>query len=512
MNPKNLPVLFRIALLPIVIHLIYQAEASVSLLALLLIFFAMGTDALSSIISSVLSKWRAKRITPASSTIPPTGSFLEPVADKLLIWGVLLTFAFRSWIWLIPLAVFILRDMIVNILLLYASRDNISIREEPYRQMMKYIQYGIILAIIGRDYLFYLGHFTGMNWLLLAAFALAIAAVGMAVASVVHHSASYRQKVAGQNINLQGEKQGEKKNKSNMIILANRKSGLYHDRYRRHLLRIFARRRNAPLYTLSRGKDLFAPLAGRITRAQQIILAGGDGTFERALNNPLFRGKSLGFFPLGSGNALYAYFYRGKRFEYLRSRFSFREVPLDIIELQWKSSTNDSHRESRYTTFFSTGIDAEVARLRRTRDTGFWGYAAASLRAVFLGKGSWPVELIVDGKKQAFSGCTALTIGKVPYYGFALRSLVGDVNPHDGMLYGVAIVNTHARIWDKAARAVGLLLTSMNLVRPPLVHFKGKEIVIRSMRAFPLQAGGDFIADVREVRCHVARTQKVLAV
>ncbi len=497
MGWKNIPTLLRIALLPVVLLFIGEARAGASLIAITLILIALGTD----ILDSMFSRWYAQRV--SSSHLPlPTGSFLEPVADKLLIWGVLLSFAFRSWIWLIPLTTFIIRDLAVNILLLYASRDNISIREEPYRQAMKYIQYTLVLALTGKDYFFYRGHFAS-GILLLAALLLALAAIGLAVAAVAHHLISYRQKVSLRA--AQEDELRKKAKKGSMIILANRKSGSYRDHYRRHLLRIFTRRRNAPLYLLSRGKNLFAPLSRRIKNAQQVILAGGDGTFERALNDPLFRGKSLGFFPLGSGNALYAYFYRGKRFEYLRSRFAFRETPLDIVRLQWDSKTRD-------TTFLALGIDAEVIRLRRRRDAGFGGYVAASLRAAFPRKTRWPAEVFVDGKKYFFPGCTAITIGKVPYYGFGLRSLLGDVLPDDGRLYGVAVVNTHARVWDKAARLAGLLLSSMNLLRPPLVPFQGKEIIIRSRIPVPLQAGGDFVDYVKEVRCSVGRKQKVLVV
>ena len=71
-------------------------------------------------------------------------------------------------------------------------------------------------------------------------------------------------------------------------------------------------------------KNMYENIEQKIKDDQQIIIAGGDGSFESALNYKPFWKKRLGFFPLGAGNAFYSYFYKGKRFEYLRSWFQFR--------------------------------------------------------------------------------------------------------------------------------------------------------------------------------------------
>ena len=124
--------------------------------------------------------------------------------------------------------------------------------------------------------------------------------------------------------------------KEDLMILANKRARGYKDKYRRRLLKVFAKRRKASVIHLPPKKKMFEDLGNKIKENQQIIIAGGDGSFEGALNYKPFNDKLLGFFPMGAGNAFYSYFYKGKRFEYLRSRFNFREMKLDVLELEWE--------------------------------------------------------------------------------------------------------------------------------------------------------------------------------
>ncbi len=302
------------------------------------------------------------------------------------------------------------------------------------------------------------------------------------------------------------KKVGRELRLENSIILANTTARGYHDAYRRHLLRLFARRRKARIIYLPLKPNMYAGIRSKLKSRPHCIVAGGDGSFESALNHPAFNHKSLGFFPLGAGNSFYSYFYQGKRFEYLRSRFPFRETELDVLELEWDVGTIQ-------TTFLSLGLDAEVLRLTPSRTKhGLKDYIQASVRALFQAQAEYHWKIIVDGVNHTFTNGVTLTMGKIPYYGFGLRSLVGEIDSQDSRVYGVAVVNSYPAVFNKLIRLWGLVLAQLNLGRLPLVAFQGREILIESTAPFPLQAGGEFLGYATYVKVKVKRKQKVLVI
>jgi len=122
---------------------------------------------------------------------------------------------------------------------------------------------------------------------------------------------------------------GKKIEHEKLAILANKKAGGYKNGYRRRLLEKFAKKRNAPIFFFPMNrKDMLIGSEEKVKDYDQVVIAGGDGSFDSALNHTPLNHKTLGFFPLGAGNALYAYFYRGKRFEYLRSRLVLEKQSL----------------------------------------------------------------------------------------------------------------------------------------------------------------------------------------
>ena len=321
----------------------------------------------------------------------------------------------------------------------------------------------------------------------------------LGVVSIIHYGYVYAKR-------LKTRKQsGKIVEQEKMVILANRRSGGYHDKYRRYLLDIFAKRRNAAVYFLS-DENMFKDLEKKIGAAKNIIIAGGDGTFEAALNYPPFHDRSLGFFPLGAGNSFYSYFYRGKRFEYLRSRFRFREVLLDVLELSWDHGKQE-------TLFFGAGVDAEVVKLIKNKKRhSFSDYFAAGAKAAFDSRMQYDLECSIDGKKYRWKNCINIIVGKVPYIGFGIRSLLGKSGEDDGCFSAILCVNTHSPIFNKALRLWGMFLTQMGLVKAPLISLRGKALVMKSAKEFPLQAGGDFIGYTKQIQVKVKRKQKVLMI
>ncbi|MDO8656381.1 MAG: CDP-alcohol phosphatidyltransferase family protein [Nanoarchaeota archaeon] len=487
MSLANTITLFRLAMAPLIFYLLFQESTLASGIALLLFVAA--------VLSDVLDGYIARK----RNEITRLGSFLDPFADKILLYSLLLAFFLQNLFWFWIIALFLFRDATVIVIRWIASRDAVLIPEEKYRKVRSMSLFGILLSLL--LYHFFVYHYTlsGMwvTWVISMMFTLF--SIFLSFISIIKHILIYGQGVYNRR------KSGKAIPAENILILANKKSSGYHDRYRRRLLRVFAKRRNALLHYLPHTANMFFGISVVVTKIIHIIIAGGDGSFESALNYAPFQKKSLGFFPLGSGNAFYSYFYKGKRFEYLRSRFPFREMELDVLELEWDG-------KKIQTTFVCVGSDAEVIHYRQPGKLGFLGYLKSSLKVALQVKAQHSFEGSIDRKKFTFENCVNLTLAKIPYYGFNLRSITGIVHPTDKKVYGTAIVNTHAQLWNKPVRVLGLLIAAMNLNRPPLVPLKGKKIVVRSQIPFPVQAGGEFLGYTKEIQVKVVRTQKVLVI
>ncbi len=476
MSWQNSIILFRLALLLFLVGSVRQGNTVLPLVLFVII-----------LASSVLERCRA------AQKKKPTrmGSFLEPLADKIIVYGILFVFLIQKQFGVFPFLVFLLREGTVNIFRIIATKNEISLQKDVFRKEIPLYALCFLLLL----YLIFsyplLQQAIFLLIALLVIFALfSLMSMGRKLWQDVHR---LKRKTAAFH-------------PRNLVILANKKSRGYHDRYRRRLLRIFAKRRGARLVFLEPQKNIFAGLRKKLSDAKYIIIAGGDGSFESALNQPQFRRKTLGFFPLGAGNAFYSYFYRGKRFEYLRSRFLFREEELDVLEVSWEKSC-------RETLFLSVGLDAEPIRFAKKRtQQGAWDYLRASWKAWWEGQASFDLQCTVDGKTIHWKNSVNITLGKVPYYGYGARSLLGKVPPHDGQVYGLACVNTHAPISNKPLRLWGLLLTALGVEKPPLVAFHGREIFLESKKPFPLQAGGEFLGWSTFLQIRVKRRQKVLLI
>lgn len=482
MNLANLISILRIAFLPFIILLIYRETILASLLALFFLILALISD----IADGYVARMRKE--------VTKVGSFLDPFADKILITGLLFIFVIRGSFWWIPLIIFLFRDVFVGIIRYLASRDDVQIKEEKYLKAMSYSLFGLIFFLLLKELFISLSFFQFLilpEWLVIF---LTIAVLIMAIFSIFHHSKVYSQGLHSRKL------RGKVVEKEKMIVLANKKASGYLDAYRRRLLRVFARRRRTKIKYLPLKPEMYEDI--KLNNTDHILIAGGDGSFESALNYKPFQKKSLGFFPFGAGNAFYAYFYKGKRFEYLRSRFQFRETELDVLELEW-----DGQR--RETLFVDIGFNAEVAR---TKKRGFIGYTKLGLKLAFVTKPIYNLVCRAGRKKIKLNNCMNLTLAKIPYHGYAVRSLLGKVHPNDGVVYGLATVNNHGPWFYTTSRIAGFILAALNLNRAPLLPLKGKEFVVESDQEFPLQAGGEFMGFTKKISVRVIRKQKVLVI
>ncbi len=484
MKVRNITAIFHLAILPFIIFCLYQETLASAYFAFLLLFLSVFIDFVERLL---FHKQQVE-------------SFLHPFSDKIVVFILLFVFSIRGSFSDAVLIFFIARDVIIGYLRMRASRDDVEISiGNYYGQAITSLQFFVVFLLLAETIvLFSQSKYLELTKAVIVSFVFITMII--ALVSLFHYSFVYRKKLLNRKL------MGKRVEPEQMVILANRKSGGYRDAYRRRLLRRFALRRKAKIYYLTNSGDVFEDAGKIVCNAQQVIIAGGDGTFESALNNQTLQKKSLGFFPLGAGNSYYSYFYRGKRFEYLRSRFHFRETPLDILELQWEKG-------KKLTGFLSLGIDAEVIKqVTRKPNHTFADYWKAGTAVAFGPCISYDITSIIDGKSHYWENCFNLIIAKISFIGYGLRSLIGRIEPDDKHMLGMLSVNPHSQVFNKALRLWQIFLSQLNIAKAPLIPLKGKEFFIQSNQPMALQAGGEFLGYTKWIKVKVKRQQQVLMI
>ncbi|PIN73389.1 hypothetical protein COV20_04130 [Candidatus Woesearchaeota archaeon CG10_big_fil_rev_8_21_14_0_10_45_16] len=470
---------FRFLALPLLIYLVLQQTPLSSLLALAIMLLAVLSDVIDNLIFT-----------------HDVGSFYDPFADKLLVIGLLTTFTALGHFSVYFLLFFAFRDVFVGVIRWLAGQEDVEVPGEIYGKVLVGFQYLILILIFFNQYLMQ-DQRPALSFLILLQDIVIIVALIVALSSIIYYFHGYGKA-------LSQRRHGKVALKVPLTILANNRSRGFHDGYRRRLLYLFSRRRNASLLFLSKKSDMFKGVEKKTT--PHVIIAGGDGSFESALNHKPLQKNFLGFFPLGAGNAYYSYFYKGKRFEYLRSRFRFQEDVLNVAEIEWD-------RGKRQTTFLSIGIDADVIRfgVRRSQN-GFLDYMRGSWKALWHAPGRYDFVCKVDGRKQNWNNVVNVILGTHPYYGFGLRWYPGRMRPAEKQIYAAACINTHLSVSNKLVRLWSLILPSFGLKIAPLVLVHGRKIEITAKKPFPLQAGGEFLGYTKRLSLKVVREQKVLVI
>ncbi|MBI2103131.1 CDP-alcohol phosphatidyltransferase family protein [Candidatus Woesearchaeota archaeon] len=491
MNPVNVISIFRIVTLPLILYLLSLQTTQASFWAIVTYGFAMFSDLLDGFIA------RKKKDTKL------VGSFLDPLADKILIFGLLFFFTLSGQFSWILFLILLTRDLLSLIFRFFSSREDILfLPRKMYSITFTLSQFLLIFSLLMESLVKFdssrlIRHQATLH---LVVVFLTVIVLLLAFWSLLHAFLFYHREIRKK------KKMSVKESRLPLVVVANKRARGYYDSYRRRLLHLFAERRDAHIFFFPHQQNMYAGIEQSIAAYSRIIIAGGDGSFESALNYLPLNRKTLGFFPLGAGNAFYSFFYKGKRYEYLRSRFPFKEIDLDVIELEWSGG-------KRQTLFVNIGLDADVIRYSQDRTHhGFMDYLRGCWRSLQTAESGYHFTVAINGRKKELGNCSTMVLGKVPYFGYGIRSLVGMVRPADGKVYGVAVVNRHASWLNKPLRAWALLIGMFNVDVPPLFSFSGKEIFISSPVAFPVQAGGEFLGESTWVKLHVVRKQKVLVV
>lgn len=473
---RNILILVRFVLLPFVIYYITQ-ESHLVAFTLFVIILALH-----------LFEFKSKKV----------DSFLRPFSLKIIVSTLLFIFFLKKEFWLLPFLLFVIRDVAVGFIRKRAIHDEIIVKGKLLNVSLVVIQSLIILGLLTKKLLF----FQNMQLLMFQFILLfTILAIIISLASVMQYLFVYTKTFR------KLRKKGKRIDNDPLVILANRRSRGFKDKYRKMLLKTFAKRRNAKIIFLPNKTNMFQGISKQIKGYKNIIIAGGDGSFEAALNHKPFHKKNLGFLPLGAGNALYSYFYKGKRFEYLRNRFPFHEMEMDVIQISYDKGTQE-------TSFFSVGLDSEVIRfVSKTRGKhGFRDAVNASIKVIMKARPSYDVDCKINGKKYEWENMINFNFGKVPYFGFGIRSLIGHMEPDDGNILGMVCINSHSAFLNKGLRLWGLVMAMFGLANSPLFPVKGRVFEIKSEVPIPLQAGGEFLGYTHKLKAKVIRKQKVLVV
>lgn len=120
--------LFRIAIVPFIVILLYFPNKFSCLVATIAFIIASLSDMLDGYIAR------------NSNTVTSFGKFLDPLADKILIASVLVMLSFHQWIpaWLV--IVIICREMMVTGLRAIASDEGIVIAADKYGKLKTILQ------------------------------------------------------------------------------------------------------------------------------------------------------------------------------------------------------------------------------------------------------------------------------------------------------------------------------------------------------------------------------------
>jgi diacylglycerol kinase family enzyme len=103
-------------------------------------------------------------------------------------------------------------------------------------------------------------------------------------------------------------------------------------------------------------------------------------------------------------------------------------------------------------------------------------------------------------------------IGKIPFLGYGIKAISGDLNSKNNLIYVSACINTRKSVLNKYVRLWGLILSAMDFVAPPLYNFKGSKVEISSKDKFPVHAGGEFLGFTNKIKIRVVRKQSVLEI
>ena len=263
-------------------------------------------------------------------------------------------------------------------------------------------------------------------------------------------------------------------------ILANPASGSQPRNQRYALLKRAAAILGAEVHGLDTASaDQFAQCAReRAERWENLVVAGGDGTFSLVLNAVDLPAVTLAFLPFGTGNALtHALSYRGG-IESISARIAAgHSHSCDLIDC-------DGRRKAFMVSLGLDGCAIELYEAYKRRGyRGLNAHLRAGLRAAFKEFRPTGGKIVVDGEARRVKKLHSLMVVKQPYFGMGLKVVPG-ARWGDGYLHSRAISSGLAGI-------SGGLLTGFTIGNRAGEYRRGKQLTALLDAPLPLQVDGE---------------------
>ncbi|OGZ66603.1 MAG: hypothetical protein A2822_03195, partial [Candidatus Staskawiczbacteria bacterium RIFCSPHIGHO2_01_FULL_41_41] len=122
-------------LLPVVVYFVSQGTAHFNFLAIIILLLSVLMDMTGKLVES-------NKI---------TASFLYPFSDKVVVLALLFAFVLQGVFSGIMFGIFLLRDIIISIIRIIASRDDAVIRGELYGKTITMLQFVLVFMILARN-------------------------------------------------------------------------------------------------------------------------------------------------------------------------------------------------------------------------------------------------------------------------------------------------------------------------------------------------------------------------
>ena len=219
-----------------------------------------------------------------------------------------------------------------------------------------------------------------------------------------------------------------------------------------------------------------------------VIVAGGDGTVNEAVNGLVGTGTALAVLPVGTGN-LWAKQLRVPTYT-IANPVRFREAAEGIVKGAFHQVDVGRVDDRYFLGWAGIGLDAQVTselepRPRHTKRLGALPYAIAAVMVAseFTGVRT---RVSVDGKMVR--GRTLLVlVNNIRQYG-GLLHIVQEARMDDGLLDVFVFKGLG---FSYALRHLMRMLSRRYLQDPKIVHLQGERIEVSTDEVMPVEADGD---------------------
>ncbi len=263
-------------------------------------------------------------------------------------------------------------------------------------------------------------------------------------------------------------------------IVANPKSGRLSMDQKWRLLKKAAAILDAGIYGLdtTSSQELTTCAAELGSQCDVLVVAGGDGTVSGIVNALYPERLSLGYLPMGTGNAISrALGYRGGLTDIAWQIRAGRRRAYDLIACDGK----------KLAFMASVGLDGATVKLwsryRQRGDSPLKAYFLASLKAYLNVYRPGRVRLMVDEAEFTIERLLSLVVVKQPYFGLGMK-VVPDARWDDGRLHTLCLSSG----WPRLAAALATAFTIGNRVG---IHRTGIQAKVHSEKPLNLQIDGE---------------------